>query len=270
VKGSDFKNLFWDLIRPLHSPFTRAARRRLGRDYARHPEMELPASYEAVQLEVERRLHLYLHRDPADVRQVVIVGANDGSEVPRLRHSYPDCRFLCFEPSPKWFRILSDRFSSLDYVDSRQLALSNAPGSATFHELPLAGNGSLLQPDQRLWQQLNAADQSQVSSFEVKVSTLDEEAANLAMIDLLWVDVQGAEANVLQGGAASLGRTDAIFLEVALVQSPYQGARLMPDLSRMLAEHGFTLVSLGLDPANYTGNALWVKDLAPRMGLSSL
>ncbi len=60
-------------------------RKRLGREYFSHPEMELPPAYEAVQLEVERRLHHYLHVDPESIEQIVIVGANDGGEIPRLR-----------------------------------------------------------------------------------------------------------------------------------------------------------------------------------------
>ena len=34
------KHKLWDLIRPFHSPLTRALRQRLGRNYQDHPEME--------------------------------------------------------------------------------------------------------------------------------------------------------------------------------------------------------------------------------------
>lgn len=38
-------------LKRLHSPFRKAARSRLRRNYFQHPEMELPPAYEAVQLE---------------------------------------------------------------------------------------------------------------------------------------------------------------------------------------------------------------------------
>src|SRR6266513_151267 len=123
---SDLKRKFWDVVRPLHSPLTRAARRRLGRNYFAHPEMELPPAYEAVQLEVERRLHCYLHVPTAQIEQIVIIGANDGGEIWRLRHSYPRSQFLCFEPSPKWYRKLSNNFRGADFIKTRELALSDS------------------------------------------------------------------------------------------------------------------------------------------------
>ena len=83
----DLKKIFWDGIRPLHSPFTKAMRKRFGREYFSHPEMELPPAYEAVQLDVERHLHRYLHIPAEKIEQIVIVGANDGTEINlRLRH----------------------------------------------------------------------------------------------------------------------------------------------------------------------------------------
>src|SRR4051812_48071147 len=114
----------WDLIRPLHAPVTRLLRRRFGRNYFEHPEMELPPAYEAVQLEVERRLHRYLHVGPEEIRQIIIVGAHEGHEIPRMRRTYPRAAFLCFEPSPQWFQRLKGSFGGVGYVETRELALS--------------------------------------------------------------------------------------------------------------------------------------------------
>ena len=261
----DAGQIFWATVRPLHSPVTRALRRRLGRGYADHPEMELPPAYDFIQLETERRLHQYLHCSAKQVEQIVIIGANEGGEIPRLRRSYPHGRFLCFEPSPRWFRILDQRFRGADYVETRELALSDTPGTAVFHELPLAGNGSLLAPDPVRWSQFTETKQNDITSFEVSCSTLDQEATALERIDLLWIDVQGAEFQVLRGATETLTRVEALFLEVALVESPYQGGSLLAQLDSFLKEFGFTSVGLGLDPGNYTGNGLWIKNTAAKL-----
>lgn len=262
MKTAQLKEIFWDAVRPIHSPLTRAARRRLGRNYFSHPEMELPPAYEAVQLEVERRLHCYLHLASDQIENIVIVGANNGSEIGRLRHSYPRARFLCFEPSPRWFLPLSEAYRSTDFVECRELALGDSPGRATFYELPMAGNGSLLEPDIPRWSAFNNTAEGKVESFAVEVSTLDLQAAHLDQVHLLWVDVQGAEDAVLRGGRETLGRTAAVLLEVALRESPYRGAKLFPDLNAMLAEDGFACVGLGIDGSNYSGNALWIRNIA--------
>jgi FkbM family methyltransferase len=259
------KRKFWNVVRPLHSPLTKAARRRLGRNYSDHPEMELPAAYEAIQLEVERRLHDYLHVQAERIRQIVIVGANEASEIWRLRRSCPSSRFLCFEPSPAWYKELVNNFRDLDFVETRELALSDSVGTATFYELPLVGNGSLLSPNRDRWSAFCKIEKNDIRSFQVQVSTLDKETTGLNKIDLLWVDVQGAEGNVLQGGPNTLDRASAVFLEIALVDSPYEGALLFPELNRLLHDFGFLCVGLGLDGWNYTGNAFWIRDLERRL-----
>jgi FkbM family methyltransferase len=259
------KRKFWNAVRPLHSPLTKAARRRLGRNYSDHPEMELPPAYEAVQLEVERRLHSYLHVPADEIEQIVIVGANEGQEIARLRQTYPRSRFLCFEPSPKWYKRLTKNFCDADFVKTRELALSDSVGTATFHELPLAGNGSLLPPNPDRWSAFNKIKNNEITSFEVQVGTLDKEAAGLDKIDLLWIDVQGAEGNVLKGGRNTLGRTAAVFLEVALVDSPYEGTLFFPELNALLSGFGFFCVGLGIDGWNFSGNAFWVRDIGGRL-----
>lgn len=258
----------WDTVRPYHAPFTRSLRRRLGRNYFEHPEMVLPKAYESVQIEVERRLHHYLHVPSNQIEQIVIVGANDGTEIPRLRKSYQNSRFLCFEPSPVWHKKLEDQFGGLEFIETRNLALSDQAGKATFHELPLSGNGSLLPPDKERWSAFNRMEKSEVTALEVQVSTLDAEASGLDRINLLWMDVQGAEGHVLRGGTQTLPRTESIFLEVTLVESPYRGASVFSQVDQMLRHSGFTCVGLGTDSWNYTGNALWIRNIDQRVALS--
>ena len=254
------KRKAWDLIRPIHAPITRGLRRRLARNYFGHPEMELPPPYEAVQLDVERHLHQYLHVAAEDILQIVIVGAHEADEVERLHRVYSRAGFLCFEPNPQTYKRLVGRFTGNSKVSISPLALSDGPGRARFYELDMPGNGSLLEPDLKRWATFNRWNEKKMTNFEVNLSTLDKEAAALGIIDLLWMDVQGAEGKVLTGSAETLRRTKAVFLEVALVSSPYKGALLLPQINTMLQAGGFICVGLGLDALSGTGNAFFVKD----------
>lgn len=253
------KHNLWDFIRPFHAPFTRALRRKLGRNYHQHPEMELPPPFDAVQLDVERHLHQYLHVPPAAVAQIVIVGANDACEVDRMRRVYAKTNFLCFEPNPISYQNLVTKFQGVAAVVLSNHALGRTPGKARFYEMSQAGNGSLLEPDAEAWATVNQQTDRNVSSYEVQVSTLDREAAALPAIDLLWMDVQGAEGEVLAGGSEVLKRTKSIMIEIALVKSPYKGAMLFSEISELLKANNFMCVSLGVDPWNGTGNAFFVR-----------
>jgi 2-O-methyltransferase len=253
------KHAMWNLVRPIHAPITRALRRRLGRNYSDHPEMELPPPYEAIQLDVERHLHEYLHTSPGEISQIVIVGALDAGEVGRMQRIYSRARFLCFEPNPRTYQSLTRKFAGVPNVSISGLALGRTSGKAQFYELSLAGNGSLLEPDVEDWAAATKQSDKRMTSFEVEVSTLDREAADLPGIDLLWMDVQGAEGEVLAGGLETLERTKAVFVEVELVHSPYKGALLFTELKSRLEAKGFLCVGLGVDAWNGTGNAFFVK-----------
>ena len=83
-------------------------------------------------------------------------------------------------------------------------------------------------------------------------------------IDLLWVDVQGAELNVLRG--SPLKNCNSLFLEIHTKDfikpwdaEPYQGQCYKEDLEDYLED--FDLHSIGLDneTGNGQGNSFWVK-----------
>jgi len=263
---NQIKGKMWKLMRPIHSPLTRALRRRLGRNYEEHPEMELPPPYEALQLDVERHLHNYLHTSPSEISQILIVGAFDAGEVDRMQRGYSRARFLCFEPNPKTYEALVRKFAGRPNVSVAGRALGRAAGKAQFYELSVAGNGSLLEPDMEKWLAANQQSRQSKTSFEVEVSTLDRETGDLPVIDLLWIDVQGAEGEVLAGGPETLQRTRSVFIEVALTQSPYQGALLFPEIKTRLESNDFLCVGLGVEAWNGTGNAFFVKNFGKLTG----
>jgi hypothetical protein len=51
-------------------------------------------------------------------------------------------------------------------------------------------------------------------------------------------------------------------MEVALRDSPYKGALLFSELDSILTDLEFCCVALGTDDWNYSGNALWIRDIA--------
>jgi hypothetical protein len=104
-------------------------------------------------------------------------------------------------------------------------------------------------------------------AFKVPIRRLDSCISEQQRIDLLFVDVQGAEMKVLEGAAQTLRRTNAVFLEVAINRSPYQGAASFRELDDFMRAAGFDCVCLGVNPGNYCGNALWIRgDVITRPG----
>lgn len=260
----NLKKTIYDLLRPLYRPLIRPVRRRLGRGYFEHPEMELPKAYDAMQLEVERRLHLYLHCDPKDIKRIAIVGANTADEIERLSVSYPLASYDCFEPSPRFIPALRRRWQADPKVTIHEVALARTNGKARFYELAMPGNGSLLQPDIDRWSAFNQWPDKSQEFFEVETRTMDDHYQT-GSLDLLWIDVQGAELEVLAGGVKTLSRTKAVFLEMTLTPGPYKGAALFSELDAFITREGFRCCGIGIDPWNYTGVGLWIRDIESKI-----
>jgi 2-O-methyltransferase len=159
---------------------------------------------------------------------------------------------------PESAAALRARFGGAPWLWIRQAAVADTNGQAVFLDTNRAGSGSLLPLARGAVRDYGLAI---VKEFPVVVTRLDSYAASadIASIDLLWIDVQGAEALVLEGAGELLERTSAVMCEVSAYEPMYEGAALFHELDARLREAGLVLVMAGCDPANGTGNALWIR-----------
>ncbi len=76
-----------------------------------------------------------------------------------------------------------------------------------------------------------------------KVETLDSVAAEMSEIDLIKIDVQGAEHLVVKGGRKTLKRTRLIWCEVSF-RRMYDGSALFNEMYALLNDNGFYLAAM--------------------------
>jgi FkbM family methyltransferase len=123
-------------------------------------------------------------------RCAVDVGAHDGSLLRWMVRLAPDAHHIAVEPLPAHAARLQRDFPS---VDVRRVALSDEPGSATFHHvLSRPAVSSLVEV---------RSGAGEVEEIPVEVTTLDLLLAGAPRLDFLKIDVEGAELKVLEGGA---------------------------------------------------------------------
>jgi len=175
------------------------------------------------------------------------VGANVGATAQRYRALYPRAAIHCFEPYPPSFEALSEALSADSLVSLHRLALSSARGSGVLNVNRNAETNSLLPSDAhaaRYWGKGLLETQSKV---EVALQTLDEfcEEHSVARIDVLKLDVQGAEYSVLEGADALLTarRIGMIYAEV-IIAPTYVGQRRLVDYLSLLSAKGYELFDL--------------------------
>lgn len=221
--------------------------------------------YEEIQNEMENHLDRWLKKPADQIERIVVVGGYCGHEIRSFLKNYPKAEIHVFEPSRRYFPKLEATYAGEPRVKAWQLAIGEQPGTTTFHEGSLEGVGSLLPLKTKADAQSWIPDRFKpAETYQVAVTTLDEFAPlQDKPIDLLWLDIQGAELKALRGARRTMGRSQALFLEVAATKTTYHGQCKFWELNRFCLEEGFYLAGIGLCPTgNGTGNALWRR--APR------
>lgn len=175
------------------------------------------------------------------------VGANVGQTLERYARALPGAEIHCFEPFPASYENLAATAVAHPRAAAYRIALGESEGEATFHVNPDAPtrNSLLRRPEagRRYYKSVGELR----DSITVPVETLDGFCARhgIDRVDVLKMDVQGAELRVLSGGQALLARMaiDMIYSEVMFVPH-YEGGALFHEVHTVLREQGYSLYNL--------------------------
>ncbi len=179
-----------------------------------------------------------------DVRAAIDVGASDGAYAKELRaHGFAG-RIVSFEPLPESYALLQANAAADPRWRAVPVALGAAESTGTLHISGRSTSSSLLEMNPLHLQV--APESGTVGEATVQIARLDDLYAELDLIGealLLKLDVQGYEAEVLDGARETLSHVGV--LEVELSFAPlYEGQPLFAELLAQLSESGFVLVLL--------------------------
>lgn len=193
------------------------------------------------------------------------IGANIGQSIEKYREIFPACKLYSFEPNPDTFSILHERYNAAPGVRCEQLALGASQGISSFYATNCPEASSLLPPEEFV-RKRSPNRNYDYKLLEVPVDTLDNtlQRLNIPAIDILKIDVQGAELGVLQGAESLLKSTniDIIYLEVLFAEN-YAGQCDFNDIWNYLKAFGYIVWDifpfLHTDHGRlWTGNALFI------------
>lgn len=176
---------------------------------------------------------------------LVDVGASSGSFTATVQDYCGVRRAMLVEPQPLRCRELETRFGGLGY-GIHACALSDQEGTADMDILAFDYSSSLLTVKPEVAGMGNLIDVRVRERIKVPVRTLDGLLGQEGWhepIDLLKIDVQGAELKVLQGGRDALRRTRLIWTEVSFRQC-YEGSAVFQEVHDYLVSQGFGLRAL--------------------------
>ncbi len=163
--------------------------------------------------EYERTTTAYLlsHLSPDSV--CLDVGANVGYYTCLMSRLCWQGRVIAFEADPEVFDLLRDNVGinwCEKVAEPRNLAVADTSGSLTlFRRIGRSGNTSIAQVPTSEREQYGEPESV---PFEIACVTVDEVAADLDRLDVVKVDVEGAEALVLDGMRETVERLNPLII----------------------------------------------------------
>jgi FkbM family methyltransferase len=198
-----------------------------------------------------------LIRDLIDARiatpVIFDVGGHKGESIIFLRNQFPAAEIHSFEPDPAIFAHLANVADARTHCHN--LALSEISSKLRFFRNRISHTSSLfpinLESQDSIYlsevRSRNAAPETTRFNEEIEVEAerLDHFCARhgIEAIDLLKIDVQGAEFRVLAGAGALLERVGAVIAEVSFYDY-YQHRGSFLEIERSIAPFGFRLFSI--------------------------
>lgn len=184
----------------------------------------------------------------SEIRPVIFdVGAHHGETASAFSNLFPSADLYCFEQFEESFFELKKNSSNYPTATLEQIGLSDNSGRHEFHSNANSATNSLLQLENRaadIW-----ANRSLVPITKVACNflTLDKylEEKNIKQIDLLKIDVQGAELKVLKGAKSAFetNRIRNVYMEI-LIGDTYYCQEKFSDTLNVLDSLGFRLHGL--------------------------
>lgn len=196
--------------------------------------------------ELESAFHvqrLFFERDSRPI--IFDVGAYIGEVTKTYRKIFPRASLFCFEPFPDSFREL-EQLSTDPLVKIYQVAVSDQTGKTTLNvNADVSCNSIFPRPQSR--PAYYSSEARNVDQIEIDTITIDRFCSqeNIKRIDILKLDVEGAEIKALNGAHNTLlhHAVTLIYMEVMFIPH-YEGGCLFHELAGLLAQYDYTLFNL--------------------------
>jgi FkbM family methyltransferase len=198
-----------------------------------------------------------------NIKIILEVGSRDGNQAIELSKAFPNARILAIEGNPDTIDLLKNNISPYPNIDCVESIISDYDGIATFYKIdrektitPHAdgnpGASSLYVADPAYPHEKYA----QVP-IEVQCETLDSicNKYQLGSIDLIWIDLQGAEIKALRGLKERLKEVQYIWVEITHIPL-YVNQPLFPEFDAFMVENGFEILT-PVHPKAYFEDALY-------------
>ncbi len=192
-----------------------------------------------------------------------------GESITRFTTAFPNCKIVSAEANPSLANVLSVNYGQQATIINK--AVSAIEGTVDFYVTEQTQTSSLVPVNHESRDSITIQHEG-ITGFravnsrtQVESTTIDAIVLThkITSVDLLKIDVQGAELSVLQGASRSLAITSVIELELSLFDF-YESSTIFHEIEE-LHPAGFYLYSLPFVSQNpMNGHTDWVDAIYTR------
>jgi FkbM family methyltransferase len=172
------------------------------------------------------------------------VGAHHGHISLNYRRLFPTATVYAFEPFPESYAILKKNTSADPMIKAFNFGFSDVAGPKLFSSNTSSATNSLFESDDRgtgIWGEGLLETSRRITANFVTIDRFIAEG-NIPTIDILKLDVQGAEYLVLKGAEQSIAasRIGLVYSEI-ITQPTYKNQKQLHEMLGIFHHYGFEL-----------------------------
>ena len=189
-----------------------------------------------------------LINNPNSEITILDIGAYNGSTALQYAEAFPNATIHSFEPFPEAYLELVKNTEDKQNIRSHQLGLSSSVGTTTLYSNSFAPTNSLFKTHlegENTWGNTNVL--KPLGELEINTITLDEfvKQNQIDKIDILKLDVQGAEYMVLEGAHETLKKRKVGIVYTEIITMPtYENQKSIEEIIAIYKSYGFELFNL--------------------------
>lgn len=175
------------------------------------------------------------------------IGAYNGETALKYNDHFPKSNIYAFEPFPNSYADLVSNTDQYQNIYAINKGVADKEGISSFNSNKFAPTNSLLDTHEDGASVWGTDLLDTVRTINVELTTVDSfvEINNIEKIDILKMDVQGAEYLVLEGAKKSIekGIIKLIYTEIMTLPT-YKGQRHFDEMIKLMRTYGFSLFNL--------------------------
>lgn len=198
-----------------------------------------------------------------NVRVVFEFGSRYGEDTVELARTYSKATVYAFECNPKSLSGLKEKIKPFPNIVLTEKAIVDKNGVVEFYQIDEEKTKTTwVDGNQGASSVFKASGKYPVEKYSqklIKVEAITLESFmqnnNIFSVDIMWVDIQGAELMALKGLGDNIKALKLLHLEVEFIEI-YKGQPLFSAIHSYLSEHGFCQIGFSAK-THYSGDVIY-------------